>query len=200
MNANKKPLLIVMSAPSGAGKSTLCVRLLEQEPDIAYSVSCTTRAPRGGEVDGRSYHFLSTDVFEKRVQAGEFLEHALVHGNRYGTLKETVRAAMQQGRSILMDIDVQGARQVREALAGLPPNDLMARGFVDIFVHAPSMQVLRARLVGRAEDAAEVIERRMQNAVREMADAGRYRHQVVNDDLERALAELRGIIEKERNR
>jgi len=200
MNAKNKPLLIVMSAPSGAGKSTLCTRLLAENPDIVYSVSCTTRAPRGGEVDGRSYHFLPMDVFEKRVQAGEFLEHALVHGNRYGTLKETVRTAMQQGRSILMDIDVQGARQVRDALAGLPPNDLMARGFVDIFVHAPSMEVLRARLEKRAEDAAEVIERRMRNAIRETAEAGAYRYQMVNDDLGRAFDELRGIIEKERNR
>lgn len=200
MNDNQIPLLIVVSAPSGAGKSTLCARLLKDDPEIVYSVSCTTRAPRGGEVDGRSYHFLSPAVFEARVRAGEFLEHAMVHGNRYGTLKQTIRTAMRQGRSILMDIDVQGARQVRDALAGLPPNDLMSRGFVDIFVHAPSMEALRARLVGRAEDAAEVIERRMQNAVREMADAGRYRYQVVNDDLERALTELRGIIEKERNR
>lgn len=197
MIAKNKPLLIVLSAPSGAGKSTLCNRLLAEDPTIAYSVSCTTRAPRGGEVDGKSYHFLSPEVFEARVREGAFLEQALVHGNRYGTLKETVRTAMQNGKSILLDIDVQGTRQVRAALAGLPPTDLMVCGFVDIFIHPPSMAVLRARLEKRAEDTAEVIEKRLQNAVRETDEAGMYRYQMVNDDFEQAFAKLRNIIQKE---
>ena len=199
MRDGKRPLLIVISAPSGAGKSTLCRRLLEARPDIAYSVSCTTRAPRGGEVDGRSYHFLTPGDFEAHIAAGDFLEHAWVHGNRYGTLKETVRQAMARGLSVLMDIDVQGARQVREALAALPPDDLMARGFVDIFVHPPSMRVLRERLVGRAEDSPGVIAQRLRNAESEVAEAGAYRYQMVNDDLETACGNLRGIIGKEQS-
>ena len=194
---NKKPLLIVISAPSGAGKSTLCDRLLAAHDEIAYSVSCTTRPPRGGEVDGVDYHFLTSEAFEQKVHEGAFLEYANVHGNRYGTLKQTVRDAMQQGRSLLMDIDVQGARQVRATLASLPSTDLMVQGFVDIFVHPPSLEELRRRLEGRGEDAAEVIERRMQNAAAELADADRYRYQLVNDDLERAQRELAAIIRKE---
>jgi len=194
---NTKPLLIVISAPSGAGKSTLCERLLAAHGDMAYSVSCTTRAPRGGEVDGVHYHFLTSAAFEQKVQAGAFLEHAQVHGNRYGTLMQTVREAMQQGRSLLMDIDVQGARQVRAALATLPTTDLMVRGFVDIFVQPPSLDELRRRLEGRGEDTAEVIERRLANAAAELADASRYRYQIVNDDLERAYCELETIVRKE---
>ncbi len=197
MDEQKKPLLIVISAPSGAGKSTLCDRLLASHPGIAYSVSCTTRAPRGGEADGVHYHFLSPDAFEQRVQAGAFLEHAQVHGNRYGTLVQTVREAMQQGKNLLMDIDVQGARQVRAALAALPSTDLMVRGFVDIFIHPPSLEELRRRLEGRGEDAAAVIERRLANAATELADAGLYRYQLVNDDLGRAQRELAAIIRKE---
>lgn len=197
MDEKDKPLLIVISAPSGAGKSTLCDWLLAANPRIAYSVSCTTRAPRGGEVDGVHYHFLTPDAFEQRVQAGAFLEHAQVHGNRYGTLVQTVRQAMQQEKSLLMDIDVQGARQVRAALASLPPTDLMVRGFVDIFIHPPSLEELRRRLEGRGEDAAAVIERRLANAAAELADAGLYRYQLVNDDLGRAQRELADIIRKE---
>jgi len=140
-----RPLLIVISAPSGAGKSTLCNRLLDRCEDIVYSVSCTTRAPRGGEVDGKNYFFMTPAAFEEKVRAGAFLEHALVHANHYGTLKEKVRTTMQQGQSILMDIDVQGARQVRDALASLPPNDLMSCGFLDIFIQPPTLEVLRAR-------------------------------------------------------
>lgn len=197
MDEKNKPLLIVISAPSGAGKSTLCDRLLAAHDDIAYSVSCTTRAPRGGEVDGVDYHFLTPEAFEQKVQAGAFLEHAQVHGNRYGTLKQTVRETLQRGGSLLMDIDVQGARQVRAALATLPSTDLMVQGFVDIFVHPPSLEELRRRLEGRGEDAAEVIEQRLANAATELADANRYRYQLVNDDLERAQRELAAIIRKE---
>lgn len=194
---NTKPLLIVISAPSGAGKSTLCDRLAAAHDDIAYSVSCTTRAPRGGEVDGIHYHFLTPDAFEQKVLAGAFLEHAQVHDNRYGTLKQTVRATLERGGSLLMDIDVQGARQVRAALATLPSTDLMVQGFVDIFIHPPSLEALRRRLEGRGEDAAAVIERRLANAATELADADRYRYQLVNDDLERAQRELAAIIRKE---
>jgi len=196
----KRPLLIVVSAPSGTGKSTLCERLLAATPDIVYSVSCTTRARRGQEVDGLAYHFLSTATFEQRVKDGDFLEHALVHGNHYGTLKETVRAAMASGKSVIMDIDVLGACQVREALASLPPEDPMVQGHVDIFIQPPSMEALRQRLEGRGEDAPEVIQRRLQNAVEEMACADAYQYCIVNDDLSTALAEILAILNREATR
>ncbi len=197
MCSKNKPLLVLISAPSGTGKSTLCARLLESCTDIVYSVSCTTRAPRGDEVHGRNYFFMAPEAFELRVRTGDFLEHAEVHGNRYGTLKETVRKAMGQGQSILMDIDVQGACQVRSALAELPQDDEMAAGFVDIFVLPPSMEALRERLTRRAEDTAEVIEKRLRNAVLELEEAGAYRYQVVNDDLNETLNALLEIIGKE---
>ena len=193
----KHPLLIVVSAPSGAGKSTLCDRLLAESPDIVYSVSCTTRAPRGEEQDGSAYFFLSPEDFEQRVSEGAFLEHATVHDNRYGTLKETVRTAMSSGKSVMMDIDVQGAQQVRDALATLPADDAMVRGFVDVFIQPPSMDVLRERLEGRGEDAVEVIERRLANAAQEMSCAEVYKYCVINDDLDAAVAEFRGILDRE---
>ncbi len=190
-------MLIIVSAPSGAGKSTLCDRLLADDPGIRYSVSCTTRAPRGEEQDGVAYHFLSTAVFEARVAEGAFLEYASVHGNQYGTLKESVRDVMAEGQSVLLDIDVQGAALVRETLAELPDDDVMVRGFVDVFVEPPSMEVLRARLEGRGEDAREVIEQRLQNATREMACAPAYKYRLVNDDLDVALNQLRDILNRE---
>ncbi len=190
-----RALLIVVSAPSGAGKSTLCNRLLAEHDDIVYSVSCTTRAPRGQEEDGVAYHFLSEEEFRRRVAAGEFLEHAVVHDNLYGTLRETVETSMAAGKSVLMDIDVEGAGQVRERVRELEPDSPPRAGFVDIFIEPPSMEVLRERLAGRNEDAAEVIERRLRNAAAEMARRHEYRHHVVNDELETAYAELKRVVD-----
>jgi len=138
MSNSRFPLLIVVSAPSGAGKTTLCDRLIAERPDMVYSVSCTTRAPRGEERDGRDYHFLSEPEFDRRLRQGLFLEHARVHGYRYGTLRETVHAALTAGRSVLMDIDVQGAAQVRAAVGRADSEDPIAKGFLDIFIAPPS--------------------------------------------------------------
>lgn len=190
-----KPLLIVMSAPSGAGKTTLCDRLLQDYPEISYSVSCTTRAPRGEEEDGIDYFFISPEEFEARAKKGLFLENALVHGNRYGTLADPVREAIAEGQSILMDIDVAGAEQVREYVENLPEGDPLREGFIDIFIRPPSMEELRNRLYGRGEDTEEVIEQRLRNAVGELEHAGEYMHCVVNDNLETAYDQLREIIE-----
>jgi len=191
-----RPLLIVVSAPSGAGKSTLCDRLLAEHDDIVYSVSCTTRAPRGQEENGVAYHFLTEEAFRLRIAEGAFLEHAIVHDHLYGTLRETVEKTMVSGRTVLMDIDVAGAAQVREYVLGLDADNPLRAAFVDIFIEPPSMEVLRQRLTGRNEDAPEVIERRLGNAEAEMARRHEFRHRVVNDDLEQAYAELRRIIEE----
>ncbi|MEI6210478.1 MAG: guanylate kinase [bacterium] len=190
-----KPLLIVISAPSGAGKTTLCERLLQDYPEITYSISCTTREPRGEEEDSVDYYFLTVEEFARHVAAGDFLEHATVHGNSYGSLKEPVYAAFAEGQCVLMDIDVEGAGQVREHVASLPPADPMRAGFVDIFVRPPSLEALRERLELRGEDSEATIERRMQNAARETERAGEFRYHVLNDNLEIAYRELCGIVE-----
>jgi len=190
-----KPLLIVVSAPSGAGKTTLCDRLLQFYPEITYSISCTTREPRGVEEDGEDYYFLTKPEFAKRVAAGEFLEHARVHGFEYGTLKKPVYAAFAEGHCVLMDIDVEGAAQVRAHVATLPLTDPMRAGFVDIFIRPPSIEALRERLEARGEDDNATIARRLRNAGEELARAGEFRYHVVNDDLEIAYRELSGIIE-----
>ena len=194
-----RTLLVVVSAPSGAGKTTLCERLLSEHGDFVYSVSCTTRPPRGAEVNGRDYHFLTPLEFECRLADGEFLEHASVHGYRYGTLVSTVRQGLAAGRHVLMDIDVQGARQIRAHIEGLPPDDPMRRGFVDIFIAPPSIDVLRQRLEARGEDDAETIARRVANAEREMADRELYQHVIVNDDLDTAYRQLKEAVEGARN-
>lgn len=192
-----RPLLIVVSAPSGAGKSTLCDRLIGEYADIYYSVSCTTRAPRGNERDGVDYFFVSRKDFLAKAQGGEFLEYATVHGNLYGTLKSTVGNALADGKTVLMDIDVQGASQVRQRVEEAPCGDPIKDGFVDIFISPPSLAELRRRLEGRAEDSPETIERRLKAAKLEMECARLYKYVVVNDNLERAYGELRAIIGKE---
>ncbi len=191
------PLLVVVSAPSGAGKTTLCDQLLETFDKMVYSVSCTTRDPRGEEVDGKDYHFLTEAQFRAKSQAGEFLECAEVHGHYYGTLAETIRQALAAGHHVLLDIDVQGAEQIREALVILGQHDPLHQGFVDIFIAPPSLEALRARLEGRAEDSPEVIDRRMGNAELEMSRAEEYDYLVVNDNLDEAFGHLKTIIEKE---
>lgn len=189
-----KPLLIVMSAPSGAGKSTLCDLLLQEFPEITYSVSCTTREPRGMEEDGIDYFFLSKAAFEERIAAGQLLEHAVVHGNFYGTPADPVREAIAEGQSVLMDIDVAGAAQVRAFVAALPDDDPLKAGFVDIFIEPPSIEELRNRLVGRGEDAPKTIELRLQNAQGELDRAGEFTYRVVNDELDVAYRRLRDIL------
>ncbi|MEI8242313.1 MAG: guanylate kinase [bacterium] len=190
-----KPLLIVISAPSGAGKTTLCERLLQDYPEITYSISCTTREPRGAEEDGEDYYFLTKADFARHVAAGDFMEHARVHGFEYGTLKEPVCAAMAEGQCVLMDIDVAGAAQIRAYVSRLPPADPMRAGFIDIFVRPPSIDALRMRLESRGEDDEATIARRLRNADKEMERAGEFRYHVLNEDLEIAYRELCGIVE-----
>jgi guanylate kinase len=189
-----RPLMIVVSAPSGAGKSTLCNRLVEEFPNIIYSVSCTTRDPRGEEKDGEHYYFLSKKEFKERIKNKEFLEHAKVHGNFYGTLEDTVLYAMEQGSHVLLDIDVQGTKQLREALVKLDPRHPIRRGFTDIFISPPSMEELEIRLRGRGTDEEKMILKRLANAAGEMEYAKEYSFQIINDDLEKAYHELKTVI------
>ncbi|MBI9019832.1 MAG: guanylate kinase [Verrucomicrobia bacterium] len=200
MTEKKQALLLVVSAPSGAGKSTLCNRLVEKFPGMTYSVSCTTRAPRGEEKNHEHYHFISRDEFYERVRNGEFLEHAEVHGNFYGTLKTTVQQALTEGRDLIMDIDVQGAAQIRKACEKLAPEDVLRKGFVDIFIAPPSMEELRRRLRGRSTDTDEVIEKRMRNAEEEMKERDAYQHLIINDDLDVALEKMVNMIRAERKK
>ncbi|MGA0333736.1 MAG: guanylate kinase [Kiritimatiellia bacterium] len=187
------PVLFLISAPSGAGKTTLCHRLLREVPQLKYSVSSTTRAPREGEVNGVDYDFLSREEFDARVEAGEFLEYAEVHGNGYGTRLETIRKYFHQGHSVLLDVDVQGAAHIRRNLRGDGMDPLMRESFVDVFLSPPTLESLRERLEGRGKDTVEVIEKRLRNASEEMKEAPRYQFQVVNDDLEQAYQDLKAV-------
>lgn len=189
-----RPLMIVVSAPSGAGKSTLCNRLVDEFPKVAYSVSCTTRAPRGDEKDGIHYYFLSKKEFKERIKNGEFLEHAKVHGNFYGTLGDTVLYAMEEGNHVVLDIDVQGTAQIRESLARLDPRNPIRHGFTDIFISPPSMEELEKRLRGRGTDDEHVIKKRLENAEEEMACSHEYSYQIVNGDLDTAYEDLKKVV------
>jgi guanylate kinase len=187
--------LIVISAPSGAGKTTLLRRLLAARPDLVYSVSCTTRPPRGAERDGEAYVFLDRETFERTVRSGAFLEHAEVHGAYYGTLRSTVADALDAGRSVVMDIDVQGAAQVRAAVRNAPPGDPLHGALLDVFIEPPSPDVLRARLDARGEDTPEQIATRLRNAEAEMRERGRFSHRIVNDNLDRAADALIRLVD-----
>lgn len=191
-----KPLFIVISAPSGCGKTTLIDMLLQDYPDMEYSISCTTRAPRGDEEDGIDYHFLSVERFRELLAEGAFIEHAEVHGNYYGTLRQPIEDVLAAGHSMVLDIDVVGAANVRHfVMHHLPTESPLRAGYLDIFVNPPSLDDLRARLVGRGTDSPAAIERRLANAEGEMARAGEYMYQVTNDDLAIAYKTLCGIIE-----
>ena len=176
--------LIIVSGPSGAGKGTLVKELVARVPDVWVSVSATTRAPREGETEGRHYFFLTEDEFERRVRGGEFLEHATVHGNRYGTLKGPVQRRVAEGMQVVLEIDVQGARQVKETA----PEAAL------VFVIAPDKGELLRRLVDRGSETPEEIARRMSTADEEMSLVGGYDYVVINDDVPRATDELVSIV------
>ncbi|MDD5677362.1 MAG: guanylate kinase [Kiritimatiellae bacterium] len=196
----QRPLLLVVSAPSGAGKTTLGARLLEAFPDMIRSISCTTRAPRPGEANGRDYFFIDMAEFKRRIAAGSFLEYAQVHGAWYGTPREPVEQALRAGRDVLLIIDVQGAERIRQLMAPPAAAADLQRAFVDVFIVPPDMATLRQRLTGRGQDDAATIERRLQNAGDEMAGASRFQYRIVNDCLEDAAARLQAIVREEHGR
>jgi guanylate kinase len=176
--------VFVITGPSGVGKGTLIKALCERLPEVELSVSATTREPRRGEEDGREYHFLSREEFDRRIAERDFLEWAEYSGNRYGTLRSEVEARTERGAPVVLEIEVQGARQVRETMPEA----------VRIFIEPPDPEELRVRLQGRATDDAETIERRLEVARQELRARDEFSHRVVNDDVDRASNELAGIV------
>jgi guanylate kinase len=183
-----KPLVYIISAPSGSGKSTLVNELLKKVSNLEFSISYTTRAPRGSESNGRQYYFVSRSEFEKMIRAGEFLEHAEVFGNYYGTARRFLQDAEQNGRDLLLDIDVQGAAQIQQKLPDA----------TSIFILPPNRRILEERLRKRSEDREEVIQRRLVTATHEILNYDRYNYILVNDQLEDSIKALRAIVRGER--
>ncbi|MFZ1050085.1 MAG: guanylate kinase [Candidatus Sulfotelmatobacter sp.] len=188
MSSPHKPLIYIISAPSGSGKSTLVNELLKKVSDLEFSISYTTRAPRGSETNGRQYYFVSRAEFEKMIQEGAFLEHAEVFGNYYGTARRFLRQAEQHGRDLLLDIDVQGAKQIQDKLPEA----------VSIFILPPDRKTLEERLRKRSEDREEVIRRRLVTATHEIENYQRYNYILVNDQLEDSIKLLRAVVRGER--
>ncbi len=177
--------LFIISAPSGAGKTTILRQVMSNLPGLAFSVSHTTRAPRAGEVNGRDYHFINRDAFTRLQEAGDFLEWAEVHGNYYGTSLSGVTAQLAAGTDVILDIDVQGASQVKS---------LGSPSAISIFILPPSLAELEKRLSGRNTDSAEVIRVRLDNAVREIAACGDYDHRISNDNLDEAVEMVKAVV------
>ena len=178
--------MFVITGPSGVGKGTLIRGLLERVPALELSVSATTRRPRPGEQDGVDYHFLEPEEFERRARAGDFVEHATYSGQRYGTLRSELDRRLSQHVPVVLEIEVQGARQVREAMPEA----------IAVFIAPPSRQALRARLIGRGTDASEQVDERMHTAERELQAQDEFQHTVVNDRLEEATDELAAIVHR----
>ncbi len=179
--------VFVITGPSGVGKGTLISDLLERSPELEVSVSATTRKPRPSEQDGREYHFLTPAEFERRVKAGEFLEHADYSGHRYGTLRSEVSERLERGRSVVLEIELQGARQVREAMPEA----------VQIFIAPPDPAALRRRLEGRGTDSPEAIEQRLRTAELELAAQSEFPHVIVNDEVDKSALELEKLVAAE---
>lgn len=196
-DAITKPLLILISAPSGGGKTTLCDQLLAAHPEITRAVTCTTRAPRNGERDGVDYHFLSPAEFQRRVAAGEFLEHATVYGNSYGTLKSEVLIKLRAGRDVLLNIDVQGAASIRTRAA---EDTELRRALVSIFLTPASLAILEQRLMRRGKDSPEVVQTRLAHARREIAEWKFFDYLVISTSVAEDLRRAQVILESERMR
>ena len=190
MRETRKGMLLVISGPSGVGKGTLFKKLLKDDPSTTFSVSYATRGPRPGEVDGVDYHFVTVEKFEAMKEKNGFLEYANVHGNYYGTPVQPVLEAIEKGQNMVLDIDPQGAIQVMAAMPGC----------VSIFILPPSYKELRRRLTDRNTERPEEVERRLGNARGEIALMDRYQYLIINDDVEAAYLQLKGIVDAEKQR
>ena len=193
--ASSTPLLVVISAPSGAGKTTLCDNVRAALPSATRAVTCTTRKPREGERDGDDYYFLGEEEFLIRIEGGEFLENAVVHGNHYGVLKSELLAKLVGGSDVLLNIDVQGAATIRERAA---TDSVLSRSLLTVFIFPSSVEELEQRLRGRGTDSEEVIAGRLAIAKEEMEHAGQFDHRLISQSREADVERLLGIIENAR--
>ena len=187
---NKLGVILVVSGPSGAGKSTICKKVIKNN-NLKFSISCTTRKPRKGEVDGEDYYFISEDKFKDRINNNEFIEYANVHGNYYGTLRNEVIQEVVSGNSVLLDIDVQGALRIKKTAA---QDSLLKKCAEYIFIAPPNFCELEKRLRGRGTETEEAIQKRLNNARQELIYCLKYEYLVVNEDLERAVDDMNSIL------
>ena len=190
MNNKGRGLLIVISGPSGAGKGTICKSFLERNPEVAISVSATTRSPRKGEVEGVNYYFMSKEQFKEKIEDNDFLEYAEVYDNFYGTPKSNVEELLESGRDVILEIDIQGALKVKEN----------TEEGVFIFILPPSMEELKARIIKRGSETPESLMKRFKSAYKEINFISRYNYAVVNDEVETAVEKLEAIISAEKCR
>lgn len=193
--ASSTPLVVVISAPSGAGKTTLCDNVRAVLPSVSRAVTCTTRKPRDGETDGVDYYYLGENEFRAKVDGGEFLENAVVHGNHYGVLKSELRAKLAEGSDVLLNIDVQGAATIRKAAAGDP---VLSEALLTVFLCPASLAELEQRLRGRGTDSDEIIAKRLAIARDEMDQAEKFDHTLISQTRESDLEQMLGIIERAR--
>lgn len=190
-NVQRLGIALILSGPSGSGKSSISKEIMKRHPDVAFSISCTTRAPRGTEQDGVDYHFLSREDFRKKIDAGDFIEYAEVHGNYYGTLKSEVVDRVTKGIDVILDIDVQGAAKVHELCK---TNEIFRDCAEFVFVAPPSHAELERRLRGRGTDAEEVILKRLKNSILEISRWREYSYLLINDDFANAVEKFNALL------
>jgi guanylate kinase len=196
-NQNPSPLLIVLSAPSGGGKTTLCQQLLSVRPNLTRAITCTTREPRPGEQDGVDYYFMDAATFLKRVQAGNFLEHATVYGNSYGTLKSEVLGKLRQGKDVILNVDVQGAATIREQAEADPE---LKRALVSVFLAPTSLTILEERLKKRGMDSPAAIQKRLAVARQEIAQWKHFDYLIISATIPEDLRRMQAILDAEKMR
>jgi guanylate kinase len=196
-NIKRLGAVLIISGPSGAGKSTICKCVMSNDSNLVFSISCTTRQPRKGEIDGIDYNFVSIEKFESLISNDAFIEYANVHGNYYGTLKSEIYRRIENGQDVLLDIDVQGALKIKESAAD---DEMLKKCTEYVFVAPPNGQVLEARLRGRQTDAENVIQKRLANSLKEIEMFSEYDYLIINDNVENAVKEFQSVLAALRNK